>query len=230
MIFKLGTCLLVAMTTLSLACAAQAEVIFHRPPSAALEGEGIGIDRFETAGTRIACREANYRGGYGSGNAKSIVLEPEYEHCTTEALAGFPADFYQELCNYVLHDARQAGEGWRAAVDLQCTSSEWDSVGWDIFETEAAYGEARPFCSTRVPEQTLGTAELRNLPKHRGIEIHWNLHDFEYTVGTLRGAGSSLLCGSTLHRTRSDARYSGTATVAAREYNSGSVPFYITGR
>lgn len=219
---KLATCLLTS-AALSIALftpVAQAEVTFTMPAFASLEDQGTGAGRFVTNGIGIACDEAVYR-GEASGNSRVLELEPEYAECTTEALTGFPADFFQELCDYVLHDAEPTEGGWEAEVDIHC-NAEWDSVGWDIYETEDAYSEASQFCSTRVPEQPgVGTAELRNLAGRSGIEIRWNFSNFKYTVETPRSFGSSLLCGSMLGCVRRDAYYRGTTTVVARDSVGG---------
>jgi hypothetical protein len=221
---KQGTCLLalaVALCAASFVPAAQAEVTFTTPTSGSLENRGNGPGRFVTAGIGITCDEAVYRGEAG-GRSRTLALEPEYGECTGEALAGFPADFFQELCDYLLHDLRKDGQGWKATVDLNCTAV-WNAVGWDFYETENAYAIARNFCFTRIPEQPgIGTAELRNLPGGKGIEIHWDLKNFRYKVETPnRETGGSLLCGSMLGGPRRDAYYRGTTVVVARDIAGG---------
>lgn len=221
---KQGICLLalaMALWAASFAAAAQAEVTFTMPTSGALENRGNGPGRFVTAGIGITCDEALYR-GEASGRSKTLALEPEYGKCTGEALTGFPADFFQELCDYLLHDVKPVAHGWKATVDLNCTSV-WDQVGWDFFETESAYSVARKFCLTRVPEQpAIGTAELRNLPSGKGIEIHWDFKNFRYKVETPnRETGGSLLCGSIFGGPRRDAYYRGSTVVVARDTAGG---------
>lgn len=224
----LGTSLLALMLSVASAPTSQAEVIFAAPGPATLEGEGGASDRFAVDGVEIACDEATYR-GESSGNSKTLALEPEYAECVAKALSGFPADFFQELCDFVLHDLERATKGWRAEVDLSCAPG-WIGIGWDLFETEAAYQAVRSTCFMRVAEQTdIGTAELRNLRDGNGIEVRWDLHEFEYTIGGSRSFGSSLLCGSTLDRVRGDTRYSGVAKVFAKDPAGASVALSIRG-
>lgn len=223
---KLMVFLLVAVTALSIAFSAspaEAEITFTMPRGGTLEGQRIGSDEFVAHGLEINCNELVFYGDFDekpSGNSRSLGLHPEYAGCRARALSGLPADFYQETCDYLLQDLRRMkGERrWKAIVDLKC-SGEYDSVGWTIFETDRAYKESRSFCFIEMPEKAgIGTAELRNLGGRRGgIEVRWNLDNFEYSVATSRGSGSSLLCGSTLGGTESDAHYRGTATVFAKD-------------
>ena len=211
-----------AVATLSIglfAPLAQAETTFKMPARGALEGRSAEPDRFVMGGVTIGCEEGTYT--WNAGRIRTLVLFPEYSECTARALNGFPGDFYQETCTYVLHHPRPLGnkERWQATVAISCTG-EWTAVGFDVYETEQKYSEVRAVCATRIPEQAnAGTAELRNLPgKRSGIEVRWDLNRIEYSVISPTGSlSSSLFCGSTLGGTRGDARYEGTAVITAKD-------------
>lgn len=215
---------LVSLAILSLgllAPAVQAEPLFTMPSSGALGERGTAAGKFVSGGIEIACNETTYR-GEAEGNSTILALEPDYGDCTAQALTGFPADFFQELCSYVLHDLERRQGAWEAAVDIRC-EGEWEGIGWDFYETTGTYREARQFCSTRVPKQPdIGTAELRNLPGRKGIEIRWDLSGLEYTVARGNSFASSLLCGSMLGGRMGEASYSGTTRVFA-ETPTGSL-------
>lgn len=111
-------------------------------------------------------------------------------------------------CDYVLHDLESTGRGswWKADVDLKRTRGYW-AIGWDLYETEARYGEARDACSIRIINQDdAGAAELRNLgSREDGIEVPWDLPALDYRVYTVGGFASSLLCRSVSNGIASDA-------------------------
>lgn len=210
--------------------AAQARVTFTAPAFGTLEGKRTGPDRFVTDGIGVSCDGAAY-GGIPVGNSATLELEPEFAECTGEGLSGFPADFFQEDCDYLLHgvERMQGRQRWRADVDLTCRG-EFYAVGWDFFETEKKYEEVRPVCSTRVPEQAgIGTAELRNLGGRSGIEIRWNLGNLDYLVVKPRVHGSSMFCGSMFDGMRKDAYYRGTTTVVAKDLAGHVVDLSLSG-
>jgi hypothetical protein len=205
------------LSILLFAPVAQADVTFTMPGSGTLEGQRTGSDEFVVHGIGMACDELVYS-GEAEGGSRVLEVLPEHAECTAEALSGLPADFYQELCAYRLHDVErmESGERWKANVDIKCSGGYTD-IGWDIFETEKRHFESQQVCSTRIPEQAAGTAELRNLDGRRsGIEVRWNLPHLEYTLYTPRGNGFSLFCGSMLGGTRRDAHYSGAARLFAK--------------
>lgn len=192
---------------------------FAMPVNATLQGEGAGSDRFTAHGIGIGCKEITLS-GEAAGDSRAMELLPEYSDCTAEALTGFIADFFQESCDYLLHDPRPipGGNRWRADVDIRCHGG-WDSIGWDFYETNGVYREAHYFCAIRIPEGPgAGTAQLRNLRGSRGgIEIHWSFPALDYTVYTLRGSASSLFCGSSLGGVPSDTSYEGSAIIFATD-------------
>lgn len=206
---------------------AQADPVFTVSEPAALEGERQGSDRFAVNGIEIACNEVLFSGELDE-SSETLELQAEHDECTANVLTGLIADFFQEACDYVLHDLRQAGQGpwWKAEVDLKCTGGYW-AIGWDFFETEARYREGRDACSIRVIKQPdAGTAEVRDLGGGEdGIEVRWDLPRLDYRVYTVGGFASSLLCGSLAEGIADDASYTGTATVSA----TGPAELRVTG-
>lgn len=227
---KLGTLVLFLAAALPIAFStppARADAEFHMPSLGNLEGSRTGADRFLVNGIEIGCEEVTYRGA-AEGSSKTLAIEPEFDECTAETLSRFPADFFQELCVFVLHDAKRI-EGkalWRAGVDIRC-SGGYTAVGWDLFETQARYKVSHQFCSVRMPQQAgVGTAVLRNLGgQHGGIEVRWSLDFPDYTVSTPGGDESSLVCGSTLGGAAGGVSYSGAARVMA---SSGIAPTFLS--
>jgi hypothetical protein len=202
---------------LSIAClapAAQGDATFSAPGLGPLEGEGVGPDRFAVGGLEIACGEVTY-GGTTGDNSRSLALEPAFGECIARTLTGLPADFYQELCDFVLHGAKRIGgeKQWKASVDIKCRSV-WHAVGWDLYETQQKYTAGQFLCAIRIPEQAgVGTAVLRNTAgRRRGIEIRWNLDDLEYEVLL-----PSLPCGSIEGVALRDASYRGKAVIRGTE-------------
>ena len=199
-----------------LAPPAQAEPTFRMPDMGELQGVPVEPDKFVMGAVTVGCKAATY--SWNAGRLRTLVLFPEYGGCTARALSGFPADFYQETCTYLLHDLEALGDGnrWQAAVAIQCTG-DWTEMGWELFETEQKYAEVRNVCSMRIPEQA-GRAELRNLPGNPDrIEIRWDFNPLEYFIISQNGIGSSLLCGSTLGQLRRDAYYEGAVVVTAKD-------------
>jgi hypothetical protein len=211
--------------------AAQARPVFSVSSSSHLEGERKGSDRWVVHGTEIACGELTFSGEIAAASEVLEVL-PEHSECTAEVVTGLIADFYQETCAYVLHDLKRSGPGarWEATVDIRCGGG-YDATGWDLYETEAKYREARSLCQTRILEgPDAGSAELRNLGGPRdGIEVHWHLHDLAYRVYGLEGVGASLLCGSPPNGIAKDAAYSGAATIFATGTGEESTGLRVSG-
>jgi hypothetical protein len=208
----------VALSIALTASAAHAESTFKAPVGSELEGQRAGSDEFVTGGIDVACGELTFTGEL-SGKSAILEVEPEFSECRARALSGLPADFFQELCDFRLHDLEGTGsERWRAAVGIKCHGGYY-AIGWDIYETEEQHLVADQLCSTRVLQRPdAGTAEVRNLGGQRsGIEIRWNLDNLRYEIFTQRDQSSSLFCGSTLGKTRSDAYYKGVATIVGKD-------------
>jgi len=210
--------LLASMLSIALPAAAAQGAATFSAPLESLEGERVGSDRFVVAGIEVDCDAVTYRGTVPIGS-RSLALEPAFDKCIGKALTGLPADFYQELCDFVLRDLqpRAGGERWAARVDIEC-HGEWDDVGWDLFETEWGYSFGRTLCGLRIPEQDgVGTALLRNTAGDRaGIEVRWQLDDFEYEVFE-----PSLVCGAFAGTMQGDGLYEGRATVDGVEIVAG---------
>jgi hypothetical protein len=207
-----------SLLSLALASAASGSVAFSVTTGEPARGQRVGSDRFTVGGTEIACDEVTFSVVPG-GNSKSLALEPAYGECLAKTLTGLPADFYQELCDFVLRDVERLGgtNRWMADVDIECRG-QWNAVGWDFYETESKYSLGQALCGIRIPEQAgAGTAVVSNIEGRRpGIEIHWELDDFEYEVFR-----PSLLCGSITGAEQEDASYKGSAVIEGAEIVSG---------
>jgi len=212
---------------------AQARSHFTVPAAGTLEGERKGSDRFVVSGNEMACGELTYATAYTNvvePSSPSLEIMPEFSQCIVRALTGLRADFFQEACYYRLYDLKADGSGgWNAQVGIDC-KGEYTAIGWDLFETEAKYRESHQICSTRIPEGPgAGTAEVRNLSGTKGIEVRWRLRDLDYELYTLRGVGSSLLCGSLAGKTGGEASYTGTATISSLDLFSRPQSLQVTG-
>jgi hypothetical protein len=182
-----------------------------------MSGGPIGADSFVVGGIDVACDDADFSGRL-SGSSKTLEIEPEFYDCRGQALSGFRADFFQEVCAFRLHGLKPVGQTsrWKADVDLKC-GGEFVGIGWDFFETEAKYAEVESVCFFRILQQPdIGTAELRNLGA-RGLEVKWNLDRFEYSMSLENEPTSSLLCGSSLGGVEDDAYYRGTTIVVPKD-------------